>query len=473
MIKNRREPFSFHWTCASLAGLAFLAGCASSSPSATPNKTGWIKDEVADSYVFGYPLVLMGVARDAAVGTEPGQAPINTLRHAQALPPIGAANPTRPSLDTLDSTGWLDIGAEPVILSLPDSHGRYVDARVLDMWTNVVWSTSSQFETRASGIKAQSIAFVSPEWKGDLPKNVKRVDVPTRNAWVSVRIQSNGTRDLTAVRKLQRAIRAVPLSVYVGDTHAAQVAPPRSNSAETANAAATTPAAQVAALDANGFFSRLADALPDNPPTPADPHALKILSDFGVTPGEPVNLPSATAVVNAGLSDGRERVATPPTNVLSANGWNWFGDGVGNYGPDYALRAYAASTQPGIGTKDDEVRAVVSQDSDGHALNGANRYVIHFAPNELPPVRGFWSITAYTKDGALGESAPAHLAVGDRNGARRNRDGSLDVIVSSTRSKGGNWLPAPRSDLQLVLRLYAPKPQATDGSWQPPAVVRQ
>ena len=117
--------------------------------------------------------------------------------------------------------------------------------------------------------------------------------------------------------------------------------------------------------------------------------------------------------------------------MLSANGWSWFGDGVGNYGPDYALRAYAASTQPGIGTKDDEVRAVVTQDSDGHALNGANRYVIHFAPNQLPPVRGFWSITAYTKDGALGESAPARLAVGDRNGARRNRDGSLDVTVSS------------------------------------------
>ena len=61
MIKNRQELFSLHWTCASLAGLAFLAGCAS-TPSTTQKTTGWIKDEVADSYVFGYPLVLMGVA---------------------------------------------------------------------------------------------------------------------------------------------------------------------------------------------------------------------------------------------------------------------------------------------------------------------------------------------------------------------------------------------------------------------------
>jgi hypothetical protein len=472
MIKNRRELFSIHWTCASLAGLAFLAGCAS-TPSATPKTAGWIKDEVADSYVFGYPLVLMGVARDAAVGTDPGQAPLNTLRHAQALPPIGAANPPQPSVDTLDSTGWLDVGSEPVIVSLPDSHGRYIDARVLDMWTNVVWSTGSQFTTSAKGLKAQTIAFVGPGWQGDLPKGVKRVDVPTRNAWVSVRIQSNGARDLTAVRKLQRAIRVAPLSVYVGDSRSASIAPPRSNTADTALGAHGTPAAQVAALDANGFFSRLADSLPDNPPAPADPHALKILSDLGVTPGDPVKLPRAPEAIAAGLADGHERVSTPPSNVLTGNGWSWFGDGVGNYGPDYALRAYAARAQPGIGTRDDEVRAVVTQDSGGHPLNGVNRYVIHFAPNQLPPVRGFWSITAYTRDGALGESAPARLAVGDRNGAHRNRDGSLDVIVSSARAKNGNWLPAPRADMQLALRLYAPKPQATDGSWQPPAVVRQ
>jgi hypothetical protein len=473
MIKNRREPFSTHWTCASLAGLAFLAGCAS-TPSTAPKTTGWIKDEVADSYVFGYPLVLMGVARDAAVGTAPGQAPLNTLRHAQALPPVGAVNPPLPGVDTLDSTGWLDVGTEPVIVSLPDTHGRYVDARVLDMWTNVVWSTSAQFATRATGLKAQTIAFVGPGWQGDLPQGAKRVDVPTRNAWVSVRIQSNGARDLAAVRKLQRAIRVEPLSVYVGDTDNTASAPARSNSADTAAAAnGGTPAAQVAALDASGFFSRLANALPDNPPTPADPHALKILSDLGVTPGDPVKLPSAAAAITAGLADGHERVGTPPSNVLTGNGWTWFGDGVGNYGPDYALRAYAASAQPGIGTKDDEVRAVVTQDSDGHPLNGANRYVIHFAPNQLPPVRGFWSITAYTKDGALGESAPARLSVGDRTGARRNRDGSLDVTVSSTRSRSANWLSVPRADVQLVLRLYAPKPQATDGSWQPPPVVRQ
>ena len=470
MIKNRRDQFPFQLACAAVAGIVFLAGC-SSAPIVSSRPTGWIKDEVADSYVFAYPLVLMGAARDAAVGTGPGQAPVNTLRHATALPPVGAHNPPTPGLDTLASTAWLDVGDEPVIVSLPMSGGRYMDARALDMWTNVLWSTGSQTTSRVSGLKAQTVAFAKPDWKGDLPKGVKRIDAPTRNVWLDVRIQTSGARDLTAIRKLQRGIRVVPLSVYTGDASAASVAP-RSMPADAA--ASGSPAEQVAALDAKGFFDRVAQLLPDNPPSPADPHALKFLADLGVQPDEPANLPSsATDAIAAGLADGRTRIATPPTNMLQANGWNWFGDGVGNYGPDYALRAYAAYAQPGIGTKDDEVRASVALDSDGHALNGANRYVMHFAPNQVPPVRGFWSVTAYTKDGALGESAPAHAAVGDKTGVRRNRDGSIDVTVSSVKRKAANWLPAPRGDFQLVLRLYAPKPEATDGTWQPPAVVRQ
>jgi hypothetical protein len=476
MIKNRREQFSLHWTCASLAGLAFLAGCAA-TPTSSPKTTGWIKDEVADSYVFGYPLVMMEAARDAAVGSDPGQAPINTLRQAQALPPVGSTNPPTPGIDTLDSTGWIDLADGPVILTLPNSRGRYVDARALDMWTNVVWSTNAPVTpatARVGGIKEQTIAFVGPGWQGDLPEDVTRVNVPTRNAWVSVRVQSNGGHDLTVVRKLQRGIRIVPLSVYTGDARSTSAGSTGNSEPATASTASGTPATQVAALDAGAFFDRLAQGLKDNPPVPDDPHALKFLADLGVTPGEPVELPRHAAdAIAAGLSDGHARVATPPPNLLNANGWSWFGDSVGNYGPDYALRAYAAYSQLGIGTRDDEVRATVSLDSDGHRLNGANRYVIHFASKQLPPVRGFWSITAYTKDGALGESTPARLAVGDRNGARRNRDGSIDVTVSAAKSRAANWLPAPRSDIQLVLRLYAPKPQATDGSWQPPAVVRQ
>jgi hypothetical protein len=481
MTRIHRE-FSLYRSCSALACLALIAGCASAPDAVAPKSSGWAKDEVSDSYVFGYPLVLMDVSREAATGSGPGQAPLNTLRHAQSLPPVGASSPPEPNLDTLASSGWLDVSSEPVLVTLPDTHGRYMDARALDMWTNVVWSTGqAQTGERVSGQKAQTIAFVPVGWKGTLPARVKRVEVTTRYVWFLARIQTHGGGDLAAARRLQRSLQATPLSAWDDRSNrgarGARGNEPGGATQSGDPVAPGTPAAQVAALDAGGFFDRLAQALEENPPTPDDPHALKILDDIGVRPGDPAQLPSgakAATVIKAGLADGRTRIATPPPNLLAGNGWLWVGDDAGNYGPDYSLRAYAAYNSPGLPTSRDEVRARVSQDSDGHPLNGANRYTIHFTAKQLPPVRAFWSITAYTTDGALDADAPVRVAFSDRNGARRNRDGSLDVHVSAERPRGGaNWVPVPHGDFRLVLRLYAAKPQATDGSWQPPAVERQ
>lgn len=451
-----------------------MAGCAS-APGVAPKSTGWVKDEVSDSYVFGFPLVLMDVARTAATGNAPGRSEPNTLRHAQSLPPVGASNPPEPNLDTLGSTGWLDVSREPVLVSLPDTHGRYMDARALDMWTNVVWSTGAQFGEHASGLKAQTIAFVPAGWKGTLPARAARVEVGTRYVWFLARIQTRGGGDLASVRKLQRGIRVAPLSAW--DEHGGHGADASNAGAGQSGdpVAPGTPASQVASLDAGGFFDRLSRALEDNPPAPEDPHALKILADIGVQPGDAVQFPrDAKDAVTAGYADGRARVATPPSNLLASNGWQWVGDDAGNYGPDYALRAYTAYVQPGLAKGSDEVRARVTIDSDGHPLNGANRYAIHFKAKQLPPARGFWSITAYTADGALDEGAPVRVAFGERSGARRNRDGSLDVYVAAQRPRGGaNWVPAPRGDFRLVLRIYAPGRAAVDGGWQPPAVERQ
>ncbi|QGZ63711.1 DUF1254 domain-containing protein [Paraburkholderia acidisoli] len=476
MTTTRRE-FSLFRTGFALAGFALIAACATAPDTVAPKvSNGWVKDEVSDSYVFGFPLVLMDVSREAATGSAPGQAAPNTLRHAQSLPPVGASSPPEPNLDTLASSGWLDVSNEPVIVALPDSHGRYLDARALDMWTNVVWSTAAApGNERVAGQKAQTIAFVPAGWKGTLPARAKRVDVSTRYVWFVARIQTRGGGDIAAVRRLQRGLRVAPLSAW--GEGGARGDEPGGATQSGVPVASGTPAAQVAALDANAFFNRLASALEDNPAAPDDAHALKILGDIGVQPGEQAQLPGGAkdkAIVAAGLADGRARVATPPSNLLAGNGWLWVGDDAGNYGPDYALRAYAAYTSPGLPTSRDEVRASVSQDGDGHALNGANRYTIHFAAKQLPPARAFWSITAYTPDGALDADAPVRVAFGDRSGARRNRDGSLDVQVSAARPRGAaNWVPVPHGDFRLVLRMYAPKAQATDGSWQPPVVERR
>ena len=500
MKNNRRWAISLYtalWVAAGLSSLAVLGGCATQAPVVTSGD-GWRKDQVADAYVFGYPLVASDIAREKATGgdaSRPGQAPVNTLRHATALPPVGVSG--RPSVDTLESTAWLDVASGPVLVSLPNSpntlHGRYYDARAFDAWTNVIYSSIphgpeqavpvkrklSAKAARAARLAAQQgnvIAFVPKGYTGTLPDGVTRVETPTRYVWLSIRVRVNGQRDVREARKLQTAMTIEAPSADKTSVATAGSAWP--------NVTASTPTVvtgpggdRADSLDATAFFTRLAKALQDNPPAPNDPHAVRLLGDLGVKAGEPVQFRPADAdLLATGLADGRTRVDTVPSNAISRNGWVWFGDGAGNYDTDYTLRAFLARRQPGTGTKEDEVKPVAFSDSDGHALNGANEYVLHFAPNQLPPVRGFWTLTAYTKGGALIDDKTLRLSLNDRDRLKKNRDGSVDISVSAAepaKARVSNWLPAPDGDFQLMFRLYAPKAEASNGTWAPPAIERQ
>ena len=114
-------------------------------------------------------------------------------------------------------------------------------------------------------------------------------------------------------------------------------------------------------------------------------------------------------------------------------------------------------------------------DADGKLLTGANRYVLRFAKNEIPPVGAFWSVTLYDEDGFPAANALKRNAIGDRDELKFNADGSLDLYFqneSPGKEKESNWLPAPTGDFNLTMRLYAPKPQVLDGRWAPPAVKR-
>ncbi|MFM0321910.1 DUF1254 domain-containing protein [Caballeronia glebae] len=487
MKNKRRWTFPLDtavWMSVSLAGMAVIAGCATRQPELKPTTTGWVKNQVADAYTFGFPLVASDIARERASGRagQPGQAPLNTFRHASALPPVGALG--WPSVDTLESTAWLDVSADPVIVTLPAApRGRYLDARAFDAWTNALYSSADTTPYP----KMQLIVFVPAGWTGTLPANATRVETRTRYVWLSVRVRVSGPRDVREARKLQAAMRidtltpakgsvADPTPVVAGawPANGAQrpAVPPLS-----AALATIAPGAQAEALDANAFFARLARSLDDNPAASDDSHAMSQLADLGVKPGEPVQFKKTDApLLDSGLADARDRLDTAPPNAITKNGWIWFGDGVGVYGTDYTLRAYLARRQTATSTKEGEVNPVTHVDSEGHALNGSNEYTLHFAPEKLPPVRGFWTLTAYTKDGALADAKLPRLSLSDRDRLKKNRDGSIDVIVSAKspgRARDANWLPAPDGEFQLTMRLYAPKPQASDGSWAPPSVARQ
>ena len=104
------------------------------------------------------------------------------------------------------------------------------------------------------------------------------------------------------------------------------------------------------------------------------------------------------------------------------------------------------------------------------------RYVVHFAKGQLPPVRAFWSLTMYDDRQLFTENPIDRYAIGDRDDMKRNSDGSLDIYIQRQAPEGDkqrNWLPAPSAGgFSMNMRLYWPEPEAIDGCWAPPPVKR-
>ena len=129
----------------------------------------------------------------------------------------------------------------------------------------------------------------------------------------------------------------------------------------------------------------------------------------------------------------------------------------------------------GANVPEDAVYPINLGDADGKPLSGANKYVLHFAKPEIPPVRAFWSITLYDKDGFPTANALNRNAIGDRDELKFNADGSLDLYFqneSPGKDREANWLPAPTEAFNLTMRLYAPKVEVLDGRWAPPAITK-
>ena len=156
-----------------------------------------------EAYVYLYPLVLMDLTRRVMTNSAPKPdspaGPMNMFHHLRTFPPADFKDVVRPNFDTLYSMAWLDLGDEPMIVSVPDTEGRYYLLEMLDMWTDAFAVPGK----RTSGTAAANFALVPQGWQGKVPKGVERIDAPTMCGWIIGRTQTNGPKDYDAVHKGQ------------------------------------------------------------------------------------------------------------------------------------------------------------------------------------------------------------------------------------------------------------------------------
>ncbi len=413
------------------------------------------------AYIYGYPVVEMYRARFLHVYSPKNKerTPLNRFHHRRRLLDASFSGVVSPNNDTLYSSAWLDLSAGPVLLSVPDTKGRYYCFQMLDFYTN----SFAHVGKRTTGTKAGTFAIVGPGWKGAPPPGARRVDAPTNAVWLLGRTLVDGKDDLPAVHALQDRYTLTPLG-------------PQGNKTGSSAAPAYDPSEPLP------FFEFLNAALHENPPPAREAALMRLFARVGVGPDRAFRVDKLDRATATGLrravETGRRILAVGLDGFgVSVNGWHYPPAEVGNFGDNHLLRGTVAMKLLAALPPEEAVYPTAETDGKGQQLNGKYRYVLRMEKGQLPPVEAFWSLTLYRLPERLfAANAMDRYAIGDRTkGLTYGADGSLEIYIqhgSPGKDREANWLAAPAGEFCLTLRAFLPRQGMRTGVWRAPPVQR-
>jgi hypothetical protein len=377
-----------------------------------------------------------------------------------------------PNSDTPYSYVGADLRAEPIVLTVPAvEKGRYYSLQFIDMYTfNFAYVGS-----RATGNGAGSYLLAGPKWMGEKPKGIKSViRSETELAFVLYRTQLFNPGDIENVKKIQAGYKVQPLSQFLGKPSLAS--PPAVDFIKPQTAEQERTSLQ--------FFNELNFILQFCPTNPVENALMARFAKIGVGAGKSFDASSLSPEMQKALQDGMADAWAAfkdyKENELDT-GKRTSADGFGTRAflkGDYLARFAAAVLGIYGNSKDEAIYPAYFIDADKQKLNGANRYILRFAPGKLPPVNSFWSLTMYELPASLlyANSLNRYLINSTMlPSLKRDPDGGITLYVQNASpgvDKEANWLPAPTGPFFPVMRLYWPKPAALDGKWKAPPLQR-
>ena len=450
------------FTCCCLA-FFMLSASAQNKPAEDP-----LDAEVRAAFLYAYPYYEFMWLRDQALnktGTLSSTS-LNLMRHQRHLATPQDRWANGPIHDTFYSTGWLDVGQSPVVLSVPDTADRYYVIVFIGADTNSFESIGR----RSTGTKARKITIIGPDWQGAIPPADQVIRAPTRDLYVNMRMLVRDAADMPQVHALQDAIDFKPVASISGST--------------TLNAPERLPKEG----DVGQMLDVINESLTRNPPPVHEAALLEKYRAVGICGAACRwdDLPPAVqarwrTIVPQMIARLKTALDGSRRDRSRTQGWLPFRL-PRNFANNYALRAGSAANSGGIfGLEAAEAVYLMGlTDDTDTTLGEGRRYRLHLPAGGLP-ADAFWSVTLYEfqeKGQYLLANPIDRYSIGDRTqGLVRNADGSLDIWLQpeapSNPAQQANWLPSPVSkSFYLNARIYQPRKEVLDPAWAMPAIER-
>ena len=373
-----------------------------------------------------------------------------------------------PNQDVAYGAGYFALDNEPIVFQVPDFGERFWVYAIYDARTDEIAEIGKPY-----GTKPGFYLLVGPNWKGDTPAGINAVvRSSTELAFTAPRVFKDDTpEDTKAVQPVISQIMFYPLSQFDGTMKSTDW------SKVPHFPVPAGPAGETKWVVPEKYFDQL-------------PGVMKLVPPL---PGEETLYGWINSVFEAATNDSQVKKALVESFVAADKDiigplfqWQYNGRSAGNgwnspvnnaqWGSDYLNRTGTAKSNM-YDNKPDETKYIYRDlDTQGQQLHGRNNYAVTFPKGQLPPVKGFWSLTLYNEHHLFNPNALNRYSLGTKSKSLQySPDGSLTLYFGATspgKDKETNWVPAPNGTFSLYLRAYWAENAILEGTWTPPNVEK-
>jgi hypothetical protein len=377
-----------------------------------------------------------------------------------------------PNQDVVYGNGPLDFGQEPAVVQVPDFGDRFWVYQIVDQRTDSFAELGKMY-----GNKPGFYLLAGPDWNGKVPDGITKVFHSSTNYGIVIpRVFKESTpEDTAAVQPIINQIVMYPLSKFDG----------KMKTVDWSKTQSFTPPGKVSSsgseetkwVDPDKFYDQFMDILDRVKPFPGEDGMYATFRSVWAAADKDPKLKQA---MQKAILDADKELVAPVFQFRNyglplPGNWTTQINGA-KFGTDYYTRTAIAKSNIFVNSPNETKYFYQDLDSSGARLNGAHSYTVTFPAGQLPPVKGFWSLTMYNEHHFFEPNKLVRYSLGTKNkDLQKDADGSLTIYVSTappSQDKMTNWLPAPKGDFSVYLRSYWPEEAILNGSWNPPAVVK-